>query len=220
MQFVALGDVLIDTSTPLEFPPGGSVLIDSHAGPLLVVAPREGFEDAVLGFPLIYEKEDDGGRYFGTSWSFRPSFPVFVLNLVQYLGGGRRNMAAESIRPGESVQLESPTPEKPLEVRTPSGKKVKLNKARQGKFYFAGTSELGVYDVLREGTVIRQFAVNLFDRSESDIAPSLEIQLPVPVAGQTSGWKSTRQEIWKVLLLLALAVLCFEWYVYNRRVYM
>jgi hypothetical protein len=68
--------------------------------------------------------------------------------------------------------------------------------------------------------VIRQFAVNLFDRSESDIAPSPEIQLPVPVAGQTSGWESTRREIWKALLLLALAVLCFEWYVYNRRVYM
>jgi hypothetical protein len=222
MQWVSLGDVMISSGTPLEVPPGGSVLIDSQFGPMLVIAPRGGFEDAVLACALIDEREDEGGkkaRYFGTNWPCRPSFPVFVINLLEYLGGARANLGGESLRPGEPVELEGPTPDKPLEVRTPTGRTHKLNKAQRGKFHFAGTSELGVYEVRCQGQRIRRFVVNLFDRSESDIVPGTEIQLPVSVAGQTSGWESDRKEIWKGLLLLGLAVLCLEWYIYNRRVY-
>jgi len=38
------------------------------------------------------------------------------------------------------------------------------------------------------------------------------------VAGQT-GREPARRDAWKLLVLAALAVLLFEWYIYNRRVY-
>ena len=78
MQWIDLGNVEIAAATPLELPPGGRTLIDSTAGPLLAIAPREGFEDAVLGFVLIDDLPGgDGkkGRYIGTNWFIRPSFP-------------------------------------------------------------------------------------------------------------------------------------------------
>jgi hypothetical protein len=223
MQWVAVGDVLIDRGTPLAVPPGGSVLIDSHVGPLLVIAPRAGFEDAALGFVLIDEREDENGnkaRYLGTNWLSRTSFPVFAVNLLEYLGGARRDTGGAGIVPGEPIEIEALSAEEPVEVRAPSGKQFKLRNARRGKLQFTNTSELGVYEARSKDKLIRQFAVNLFDRAESDIVPSNEIRLPVPIAGKASGWEAARRELWKVLLVLGLGILCFEWYIYNKRVYM
>ncbi|HID77793.1 MAG TPA: VWA domain-containing protein [Planctomycetaceae bacterium] len=222
MQWLSLGDVLIDTATPLEVPPGGSVLIDSHVGPLLVIAPREGFEDAVLAFPLIYQRQEDGraATYFGTNWPFRASFPVFVINLLEYLGGARRGLGGESLRAGQSIELTGPAPGLPLEVRTPSGDRIVLDEPHAGKYRFTGTTELGVYEVYCQGKRVQRLAVNLFDRAESNIVPKDEIHLPVAVAAAPGGWESVRRELWKWLLLLALGVLCFEWYIYNRRVFL
>ena len=33
-------------------------------------------------------------------------------------------------------------------------------------------------------------------------------------------WEPARRETWKFLLVVALGVLLFEWYIYNRRVYL
>jgi hypothetical protein len=38
------------------------------------------------------------------------------------------------------------------------------------------------------------------------------------VTGQ-AGREPARRDAWKLLVLAALAVLLFEWYIYNRRVY-
>ena len=67
MQWIDLGNVEIASATPLELPPGGRTLIDSTAGPLLAIAPREGFEDAVLGFVLIDDLPGADGKKAGTS---------------------------------------------------------------------------------------------------------------------------------------------------------
>src|SRR5262249_33464763 len=66
----------------------------------------------------------------------------------------------------------------------------------------------------------RHFAVNLFDSGESNIEPRPEIQIGYnEVKGQV-GWAGARRELWKPLLLGALAVLCFEWDWYCRRVHL
>jgi hypothetical protein len=79
---------------------------------------------------------------------------------------------------------------------------------------------VGVYDVKAGGQVIEQFAVNLFDPAESQIEPRMEFKAgPAPVEG-TAGYEPSRNEGWKWLVVLALAVLLFEWYIYNRRVYL
>ena len=109
LQWIDLGDVLVAEGTPLRPPRGGSVLVDSDAGPLLALAPRDAFEDAVLGFVILDEAAEGGGpakRYIGTNWFIRPSFPVFVLNLLEYLGGGRDVLETAGPRPGTPVVLD------------------------------------------------------------------------------------------------------------------
>ncbi|MHC4402700.1 MAG: VWA domain-containing protein [Planctomycetota bacterium] len=240
MQSLEMSGVELADVTPLEVPQGGTVLIDvhwidsserSHVEPAFAVAPREEFEDAVMGFVFLDQVTgDDGevGTYVGTNWPIKGSFPVFVLNLLDYFGGRRAASAEATLRPNQSVLLESPVPGQTLEVVrkpnavAPHGETFTPKESRPGEFHFAETSELGDYEVQADGKPLEHLAVNLFHGGESDVATSPSIQLGrgEPVEAPDSISEITRRELWKWLLLAGLAVLCFEWYVYNRRVWM
>ncbi|MBL9125314.1 MAG: BatA and WFA domain-containing protein [Planctomycetaceae bacterium] len=215
MQFLELGDVLIAEGTPLEPPPGATVLIHTNAGPMFAIAPRLNFEDAVLGFELY------GDETLGTNWPARLSFPLFVLNVIEYLGGqSRDSIRGASVSPGETVRVTSDLPADRATVRLPNQSTQRLER-RGNVFEFAGTDGLGIYEVSAGGRVIDRFAVNLFDSAESDIPPRTDpLKIGhVEVAPQPTQ-ETIRREGWKYLAVAALAVLILEWYIYNRRVYL
>lgn len=227
MQWIVMDDVLLHEGRPLVVPPGGTTLIDTHVGPMLAIAPREGFEDVVQGFMLLENVDEDGesGVYARTNWPIRPSFPVFIFNLLDYLGGGRQLAAGGSVRPGQAVVLNSPPSAKTssgrqISVRTPSGKRIALKESRPGRFNFTDTDELGIYEVFYDAEPFLRFAVNLFDSTESDIAPREAFEAGPTTVEVQSGWEDSRQEFWRWLVLAGLVILLFEWYIYNRRVYL
>jgi len=220
MQWLDLGDVLVQSATPLVPPPSGSVLIDSGAGPLMAIAPRERFEDLVLGFPIIDEAKNNEGkveRYIGTNWMTRQSFPVFVLNLFDYLGGARDLEEDAALGPGRPVPLDARVAKGALQVRTPGGKVIPVSGDESGKASFTQADELGVYEVDSGGETVRQFAVNLFDSQESNIRPR-DFAIGHVDVKKEQAWEAKRREGWKWLLLAAIGVLVAEWCVYNRRV--
>ena len=92
MQWLNLGDVALADGTPLVVPPGGRTLIDSQAGPMFAIAPRERFEDAVLGFVLVDQQVHDGQteRYVGTNC--RSAQPAVCAERLEY----RRRRTARS----------------------------------------------------------------------------------------------------------------------------
>lgn len=218
MQSVELGDVDIMEARPLKPPAGGTRLIDSNKGPLLAIASREGFEDAVLAFDLVTVEQ--GAEVVNTTWPIKLSFPVFLSNVLQYFGNNREAAATASYRPGSQVNLRAEVPG-PLTVVTPGGTSIDTPRDRQSTFNFGRTDELGVYDVRYQGKSIQRFAVNLFDSNESDIRAKTTEAVKIghtEVAAQ-SHWEPARRELWRMLLLAALGVLMLEWYIYNRRVY-
>ena len=213
-SLLEMGNVIILEATPLKPPPGGQILMDTTKGPIFAIAPRDAYEDAVLGFEL-YNKTQ-----VPTNWPLQLSFPVFVLNVVEYLGGVRDPLALGSVRPGQALALQSDSPTPTLTVRTPDGRSIRVSRGNLSSFTFADTDALGVYDVLDgKSQVIQRFAVNLFHPPESNIQPK-DIQIGhTQVVGKRSV-EPARRDVWKQLLLLALAVLLCEWYIYNRRVYL
>jgi hypothetical protein len=222
MQLIDLGNVHVSEASPLEVPEGGSVLIDSHVGPLFAIAPRESFEDAVLAFPLV--EQIDGQLQFVTDWPTRLSFPVFVLNVLSYLGGQSQGLGAvDSYAPGQTITLRSDQVLEKLEIQPPrDGPTVELSPTAPNVFNFVGTEELGVYTVRAEDELQERFAVNLFDVQESRIPPRPDNALNIgriKIEG-TETSHETQRKGWKFLLMLALAVLLIEWYIYNRRVYL
>ncbi|HEV3418567.1 MAG TPA: hypothetical protein VG056_17220, partial [Pirellulales bacterium] len=220
MQGIELGDVEVLEGRPLKAPPGATRLIDSNKGMLMAISPREGFEDAVLAIDLL-KTDEHGETYANTNWPIKLSFPVFVSNLLQYFGRNQQASAGASYHPGQPVVLRSDSAG-PLVVRTPAGSSVEVPRSRQSTFSFAQTDQLGVYEVREGGKTTQQFAVNLFDSKESDIRSRTEGWVKIGFVEVTahSRWEPARREIWKFLLVLALGVLLFEWYIYNRRVYL
>jgi hypothetical protein len=220
-QLVQMGNVKIGYARPVKGPPGSLTLIDADVGALYAVGPRAGYEDAVLAFEIV-AFESDGKTYSNTDWPIRRSFPVFVLNAVKYLGGVRSSLAAPNILPGSSAVLRTATPVKSVLVTSPRGDQMEVPRELQSTYVFSRTEELGIYEI-REGSgskVTQQFAVNLFDTRESDLTPAEKIDIGHEEVEAQPGKQAARQELWKYLLLGAIGVLIFEWYIYNRRVYL
>ncbi len=238
MALVELGDVLIVESFELPVPPGGTPLIEAAGGQgdgvIAAIAPRDQFEDLVLGFGILDPAE--GGLIEPlTDWPRRHSFPVFWLNVLGYLGGHRDEAGLSAIRPGDPVELVIPGSANELAVILPSGGRRTIRRGQHELFQFQETDQLGVYQVVDGGNVVRRFAVNLFDPLESDIAVRQRTRTTedgeevtevaplrinyVEVEGDP-GWKPVRRELWRWLLMAALLVLLVEWYIYNRRVYL
>jgi len=118
--------------------------------------------------------------------------------------------------------LRTATPVSQITVTSPRGDRFEVPRELQNTFVFSRTDDLGVYEV-REGSgskVTQQFAVNLFDTRESDLTPAEKIDIGFEEVKAQQGKQAARQELWKWLLLGAIGVLIFEWYIYNRRVYL
>ena len=61
------------------------------------------------------------------------------------------------------------------------------------------------------------FSINLFDRSESDIAAAANLDLGYEEITDASGVER-RQEYWRWVLLAMLALIALEWWLYARRI--
>jgi hypothetical protein len=231
LSSVELGNVLLEDSLVLDPPPGAKVLVDSTTGPIAAIAPRDSYEDVVLGFE-IFGRDSAGAQTVNTNWPAKLSFPTFWLNALEYLASGTEESQGASVQPGRPAELRAPGTVTEMTVIDPAGNEHKLQRSSEEMFQFHDTQQLGVYDVRLGDTVTERFAVNLFDRQESDVRvrPSQNPDAPVRTAadiriGHTevkaqAGRAPTRKEVWKAVLACALAVLVFEWYIYNRRVYL
>jgi len=228
---VELGDVEIADSLVVRPPPGGTVLIETTAGPIAAIAPRENYQDAVLGFEIV-GRDAAGAATANTNWPIKPAYPTFWLNVLEYSAAPSERHESSAIRPGRPVQLRAPAKVERLTVVAPDGRETTVDRSDQGTFPFTGTDQPGVYQVRQGAAVTDRFAVDLFDRAESDVSvrptqdPESQTVRPADVrighvnVAATTDRAPSRHEIWKVLLACALFVLVLEWYIYNRRVYL
>lgn len=218
-QLLDMSHVKVAKAHPLLPPAGGQVLFESLGGALLAVAPRDGFEDVVLGFPLA--GEEAGRPVPNTTWPLRPSFPVFLFNVVRYLGGSHGGVDAPVTAPGQPQTLNLPADLRETVVVDPRGRKYRLTREDTRPFVFRDTQVAGVYEV-RSGddrALLERFAVNLFDRQESDLRRRSSLDIGRQTVAGRSDLQVVRGELWKWLVLGAALLLTFEWYVFHRRVF-
>ena len=220
MQFVDIGpSVHFLSGRPIVFPAGGRSLLDASGGSMLAIAPREGFEDCALSLSLV--QNVDGREAPATDWITKLSFPIFVHNTVRYLANSQSEALGLSVRPGESIVLQSDSPLEAIRVRAPDGTMKDVRRGATGGYLYSATDQTGAYEILEGEKVTRRFAVNLFDSMESDVRARLSpLQLGPKQVEASQGAVMRRVEGWRYLAWLALAVVLFEWYVYNRRVYL
>ncbi len=190
------------------------VLVDSDGAPLLYVGERDGRRIAVLAFDLR-----------NSDLPLQVAFPLLLSNLVGYLVPGSGAEAAQ-ITPGQPLAIQIDESISEVRVIRPDGSLLSSAdgavQLQGSQAVYADTEELGVYTVEQyngdELVARRRFAANLFAPAESAIEPQADLSVQ-----QSSGLQSTaardrvgRQEFWRWLAAIALAVLIIEWLVYNR----
>ncbi|TWT54518.1 hypothetical protein Pla22_21650 [Rubripirellula amarantea] len=217
MQYLELFSLLIFSGRGIDGPPGSVELVGADIGSMLVLAPRDGFQDMVLGFEII-TTNDDGDSGTNTNWYAERSWPVFVLNVLRYLAGAAEASGAPSYRPGETVRvrLESAVTTAKLSLNDKTLRT--LEPGPSGMIEVVETGEPGNYQIKEGDRLADLFAVNLFDQGESElkVAPSVELGYE-QVASATASIEE-RQEYWRWLLVAVLGMLATEWWVYTRRV--
>ena len=225
MRYIELGNVRIAEAVPLTPPPGAAALIDADIGTIFAIAPRKSFEDAILGFEIVGENED-GERYANTDWTIRRSFPLFVINVLQYLGGQTGASATGSVQPGKTIALRTSTPNvKQVSIRDPKQGSLVLDRQGQATFPYSKTDDLGVYEVSEvfddnSKELTQRFTVNLFDPQESNILPRPELEVGEAIVEGQRHLQPMRFELWKWILIGGLGLLLTEWWIWNRRVYL
>jgi hypothetical protein len=195
-------------------------------------------EDAAGTIPLIFEARE-GDRHAlvlafdlmkTQSWPLKAAFPIFMANVVRWLGGAGREERALGIRTGDVAELSVPKGATKATVVDPQGHEHAASlKEGDDLLRYADTAIAGFYEVKFEGgdefnkaAATRPrlyFAANLASSDESEIAPAATIELEnLPVSGEVKA-QEARRELWKLGAILAFLVLMLEWWVYNRRVY-
>ncbi len=220
-QLMDMGNVNIADCYAVTCPAGSSRLVDADIGLLMAIAPRQGYEDLVVGFEM-YSNDKSGEIVYNTDWQIRRSFPLFVMNMIKYLGGVRGSMSSLNVAPGEPALVRSRLVVNEVRIKSPVGAQSSVGREGENAFVYTFTNELGVYQV-REGAdddVSQRFTVNLFDTRESNIVPLDEIDLGESEVTGKTGVQRSRFELWKWILLAGFGVLVIEWYIYNQRVYL
>jgi hypothetical protein len=229
MQYVRdLSLVYVAKASVVDLPPGAKSLIECNQGSLAFVAPREGYSDTVVTFPLF------DGTTPNTTWFRFISFPLFMLNSIQTLGNVREGAGEEIAQPGRPIVLHAESASGNMKVTSAAGGDVEsVARSPQGTFVYSKANQTGVYLAQWEPKGLLPFAVNLFDARESDLAPrslvpdgtpeglaeSYKIKIGHnPVTG-TQKATAVRKDVWWIFALVVLGVLLVEWYIYNRRVY-
>ena len=116
-----------------------------------------GFEDAVLGFGMT-ATDEKGLRYANTNWPLRLSFPLFIHNALQYLGGAAAIERAEVVQPGQAVELRMEAAET-VRVTGPDEAQNDVVRSADRSLVFQQTGELGIYEYQDQDDTERRTAV-------------------------------------------------------------
>ncbi|QEG23012.1 vWA domain-containing protein [Mariniblastus fucicola] len=219
MAAVQMGNVSILKSSTVEGPRGSVDLLDGGDGPIMAVGGRGGFQDLVIGFPML-EMNDELDVSVNTDWMTKLSFPLFIQNVVVELGNGKNFAAAIGGSPGEILNFRTSLPFESVTVTSPEGRKSKLAPRPDNTFVLTGTKDSGIYSIQSpdQESPDLLLPINLFDRNESNLTVRDKLVLGYEEVTGEAKREQTRKQYWTWFLLAALVVLMVEWYVYNRRV--
>ena len=219
-QLVEMGNVAIADGTPIRGPSGATTLFDSDGGPLLVLAGRDGFEDVVLGFRNHRSQRSgrpttenglDRSTQLSTIRHERDPLPRWQsrgTGARERTAWNRRHAAEHRARRGASGR-DSERPDSAGESR--GAERVRLHANRRDWHLRRSRRR-----VSRGEPAVRRQSVR---PAQSDLTLTPEIKLGYELVPGSASAEPVRREFWKWLMLIGLAVLLFEWYVYNRRVY-
>jgi hypothetical protein len=206
LRFVNFDNVFVGETLAVKAPPWGISLVESPQTPLLIAGELERQRIVWIGFDIL-----------NSSWPLRISFPIFMVNAVEWLDPASASRSQLMVHAGEPFRLGLPQPITMAEVTKPDGTTKSLAVEPDAReLIFGETFRQGTYR-LKAGTNQVTFCVNLMDAAESSTMPREE--LPFGKYGKVGATtlKRASMELWRWIALAGLVVLLFEWWYYHKR---
>lgn len=218
-RFVNFGSLIMPTSRRFKVRKKDKVIVRATYGPLLIDA-RDGDRRAlVCAFDLMALPVEG-------AWTFDPSFPIFLANVVRILGGDEgKGSKSQLVTTGEVAELRFPPTTTHVKVDPPHGEPYE-SKILEGDevLHVTGIDRTGLYaatfrDANQTALQTRQFAANLVDSEESQVAPAENLVVEDRAVKGEEEARDSNRELWRWLVAAALTLVMLEWWIYNRRVF-
>ncbi|MBX3405674.1 MAG: VWA domain-containing protein [Phycisphaeraceae bacterium] len=165
-----------------------------------------------------------------SDWWLDPGWVLFMAGAVLYLSDSGAGASGDTVRPGDTLRTRVPLGSRDVRLTTPDNARHNLEPAGDGSVAFGPVLRNGIYtvswqgpgtaaDFVVDGRSRRPIAANLADPNESDIGAAARLDLANDrVSARSDEETALRRKIWPYLLLVALAIIMLEWWVYNRKV--
>jgi hypothetical protein len=181
-------------------------VITAPETPLLIAGENNNQRIAVLGFDL-----------HDSDLALQYAFPILIRNLASWFlpppvaGDGQ-------VTPGTPVTVQSWPGASKVTITTPAQQVVQVGPPITP---FSSTDQVGLYQVnqlVRGQNLSGAFTINLFDPTQSNLAPSSTLPILHSTDFTTTGNTVSHElrEIWPWIAALLLLVLCIEWWLFSR----
>ena len=203
MRHIDFAKVAIEEALRIRPLAAGKTLVEAVGGPLIYALEEPQRKAVFVGFDL-----------FKSDFPLRVAFPLILSNSLRWLHPAGLDQSSLQLETGRPLLLPVEHGVTDATVITPSGRRVKAEVTR-GLASFSETDEVGIYTVATPKGNTR-VAVNLVNGDESDLTPR---PLPSSPAGSQPADQAVpvQQELWPIFVLLALALLLLEGFLYWRR---
>jgi hypothetical protein len=210
---VNANDLFVSKAQAISPPREAEVLMEGTEGPLMFSFDRAGVRVLHVAFDP-----------HNSNWPFARSWVNFVPNALEWLGASGDALALAGLQPGSTASIRVPSVGRDFELAHPDGHVEPVVLRDPGMFSYGPLTRVGIYSLSwsepgRSDRVIRRFAVNLLNPTESLIAPVDNLAFADAAVRESGvvGAGNARSALWPALLVLSLAVLLLEWWVYQRR---
>ena len=214
MADVSLQGLQVRESTYRDLPLRGHSLVQTERGSLIWIG-----TEADTQF-LVFEFDTFNPEISAFPVTI-PAGPLFVYRCLAWLEAGtaplqpvefQEGRTRHVFQTGELIKVALNGADTTLHVQKPDETTVLLNAS-----IFSETDQTGVYTLFADdGRELERFTVNLFDAGESALPHSPTIQEEDAYAALETGLQPIAKEMWRFPTILALLVLCVEWWFYHR----
>lgn len=207
VRFTALGDVQVAKGSRFLPTREDKVVGASDLGPILVAGNRAGRRVVALGFD---PRDSD--------LVLRPAWPLFLLGTIDYFIEEDSGYLS-SFRTGQSWRIPAPSGSDQAELKTPRGSTVRVSVKEGRAAYFGDAAGFYTLTALGPEPSVHEFAANLADLNESQIAPKKTLKIgKTESSAPAIGAPGVRRRLWAYLLLGVALISALEWFSYHRRV--
>jgi len=217
LRHVAVAPIVVFSWLDLKLPKQATTLIEATNGPVLALLRQERHQYLICAFSFF----DETRELLNTNWvlSEGEGLVVFMHNALRYLAGSSARGQQPPVAPGEPLTVAAVPGTASVTVRRPDGRKDKAPVRSSGLVTYGQTDRVGIYHIDTGIAGQDARAVNLLDDEESFIAPNHDFHIAGGQLQTGEGSENLRRPLWPYVLMALGAVLLFEWFIYNKRVF-